>query len=306
MEILCIASTICEYNAKLLVAHFLGQAPRFGKECPTCPEFRAPEVKVTQIAWDAESKSITADSSLPPWVFTEKLVVKPDQLIKRRGNSGLLGLNDNKTWPQAKAWVQERAGKAVNVKGIVGTLNTFIVKPFAPYCRAFCATPFGHRVICLHPLCAKGNMILFTHDGRVDIGDVDAKVAKITDLPTRAQLKARLLAAVPPHCQDALVDFLVRLYLTYVDLHYNYLKLTPLCAIDRETSVAANGSKTFADRGPPMVFAAPFGRDLTKEEAYIEKLDASTGASRRLTVLINAHDRVWTMGTGGGASVVYS
>jgi ATP citrate (pro-S)-lyase len=84
-----------------------------------------------QIAWDAESKSITADSSLPPWVFTEKLVVKPDQLIKRRGKAGLLGLN--KTWPEAKAWIQERAGKPVNVEGVVGTLNTFIVEPFAPH-----------------------------------------------------------------------------------------------------------------------------------------------------------------------------
>lgn len=68
-----------------------------------------------------------------------------------------------------------------------------------------------------------------------------------------------------------------------------------------------------------MVWPAPFGRDLTKEEAYIQKLDASTGASLKLTVL-NASGRVWTMVAGGtcclihtynglflgGASVVYS
>jgi len=60
-----------------------------------------------------------------------------------------------------------------------------------------------------------------------------------------------------------------------------------------------------ADRGPPMVWPAPFGRDLTKEEAYIQKLDGSTGASLKLTVL-NASGRVWTMVAGGGASVVYS
>ena len=58
-------------------------------------------------------------------------MVKPDQLIKRRGKAGLLGLN--KTWPEAKAWIQERAGKPVNVEGVVGTLNTFIVEPFAPH-----------------------------------------------------------------------------------------------------------------------------------------------------------------------------
>jgi ATP citrate (pro-S)-lyase len=60
-----------------------------------------------------------------------KLVVNPDQLIKRRGQAGRLGLK--KTWPEAKAWIQERAGKPVNVKGIVSTLNTFMVGPFAPH-----------------------------------------------------------------------------------------------------------------------------------------------------------------------------
>lgn len=44
---------------------------------------------------------------------------------------------------------------------------------------------------------------------------------------------------------------------------------------------------------------------MTKEEAYIQKLDASTGASLKLTVL-NPEGRVWTMVAGGGASVVYS
>jgi len=39
--------------------------------------------------------------------------------------------------------------------------------------------------------------------------------------------------------------------------------------------------------------------------AYIQKLDASTGASLKLTVL-NPNGRVWTMVAGGGASVVYS
>lgn len=53
-----------------------------------------------------------------------------------------------------------------------------------------------------------------------------------------------------------------------------------------------------------MVFPAPFGRELTKEEAYIRDLDSKTGASLKLTVL-NPVGRIWTMVAGGGASVVY-
>jgi ATP citrate (pro-S)-lyase len=48
-----------------------------------------------------------------PWLLTSKLVVKPDQLIKRRGKGGLLRLNC--TWPEAKEWIVERAGKEITV-----------------------------------------------------------------------------------------------------------------------------------------------------------------------------------------------
>ncbi len=63
--------------------------------------------------------------------------------------------------------------------------------------------------------------------------------------------------------------------------------------------------KVTIDAGPPMDFPAPFGRELTKEEAYIAELDAKTGASLKLTVL-NPSGRIWTLVAGGGASVVYA
>lgn len=48
-----------------------------------------------------------------PWLLTKKLVVKPDQLIKRRGKGGLLKLNC--TWEEVKLWITERAGKEIEV-----------------------------------------------------------------------------------------------------------------------------------------------------------------------------------------------
>jgi ATP citrate (pro-S)-lyase len=77
----------------------------------------------------------------------------------------------------------------------------------------------------------------------------------------------------------------------------------PKWAVARDTAISHAGSSVIkADRGPPMVWPAPFGRDLTKEEAYIQKLDASTGASLKLTVL-NQTGRVWTMVAGGTYSL---
>ena len=78
------------------------------------PGFVYPTPKVAQISWDPATGAITPDTQLPQWVFNTKLVAKPDQLIKRRGKAGLLALN--KSWEDAKVWITERAGKAVQVR----------------------------------------------------------------------------------------------------------------------------------------------------------------------------------------------
>jgi ATP citrate (pro-S)-lyase len=70
-------------------------------------------------------------------------------------------------------------------------------------------------------------------------------------------------------------------------------------------NVGSKDSKVNIDAGPPLDFPAPFGRELSKEEAYIADLDAKTGASLKLTIL-NPNGRVWTLVAGGGASVVYA
>ena len=68
-----------------------------------------------------------------PWLLTKgaKFVAKPDQLIKRRGKSGLLALN--KTWAEAREWVESRAGKPQQVEKVQGVLRQFLVEPFCPH-----------------------------------------------------------------------------------------------------------------------------------------------------------------------------
>jgi ATP citrate (pro-S)-lyase len=330
------SKAIREFDAKLLLSHWLPRAPALSKTEQVSPDFIYPTPNVAQIAWDPATNTITPDTALPHWVFSTPLVAKPDQLIKRRGKSGLLLLN--KGWPEAKQWIAERAGKPVTVDGITGTLNNFIVEPFLPHPSN---TEF---YVCINSI-REGDVILFTHEGGIEIGDVDAKALKLTvpvgkDFPTRDEIKQALLTNVPDAKKDTLVDFLTRLYSVYVDLHFTYLEINPLICLDGQNGKpptihildmaskldqtadslcgpkwaiardlssqdAKSTSAVQADRGPPMVWPAPFGRDLTKEEAYIQKLDASTGASLKLTVL-NSAGRVWTMVAGGGASVVYS
>jgi len=68
-----------------------------------------------------------------PWLLAKgaKFVAKPDQLIKRRGKSGLLCLN--KSWDDAREWIAERAKKSVKVETVDGILRQFLVEPFVPH-----------------------------------------------------------------------------------------------------------------------------------------------------------------------------
>lgn len=230
----------------------------------------------------------------------------------------------------------------IQVEKTTGVLTNFIVEPFLPH-------PSNAEFYICITSAREGDTILFTHEGGVDIGDVDAKALKL-DLPVGVAFPSRQVVAstLLTHVTDAkkretLVDFITRIYAVYVDLHFAYLEINPLVCLDGvnggeptiqfldmaakldqtaesicgpKWSIARDvtapgasgksGSKVIgADRGPPMVWPAPFGRQLTKEEAYVQKLDGSTGASLKLTVL-NPEGRIWTMVAGGGASVVYS
>ncbi|KAJ9106849.1 hypothetical protein QFC19_002978 [Naganishia cerealis] len=331
------AKPIREYDAKQLLSYWL---PRSPVPIPCKADSSVAPVQVAQVQWDPATNALTPPvrpgQGLPEWVFTQKLVAKPDQLIKRRGKAGLLCLN--KDYQVSGEWIQGLAGKPCQVEKVTGTLNTFIIEPFLPHPQE------SEYYVCINSA-REGDWILFTHEGGVEVGDVDAKAMKLLisvdeEFPSRETIISTLLKDVPEAKKDTLCDFLVRLYAVYVDLHFAYLEINPLICMDgvngqppaiyyldmaakldqtadflcgpkwaiaRDTSVAhatTNGTVK-ADRGPPMVWPAPFGRDLTKEEAYIQKLDASTGASLKLTVL-NQEGRVWTMVAGGGASVVYS
>lgn len=277
--------------------------------------------RVLQVAgacpdWDALAASA-------PWVHTTKLVVKPDQLIKRRGKGGLLLLNAD--WEGVKAWVSERNGKEVSVDGVAGELNTFLVEPFVP-----------HGGDCEYYICIAsqraGEDILFTTQGGVDVGDVDAKARRLTvligDTPSAEAVEASLLGDVPPSRRPALIAFIRALFSMYMACHYVYLEINPLVVMETAAPAPAGASAAGGDVaivpldmaakldeaanflaatnwGADLTFPPPFGRSPHPEEAYIREMDGKTGASLKLTIL-NRRGRVWTMVAGGGASVVYA
>ena len=165
----------------------------------------------------------------------------------------------------------------------------------------------------------------------------------LAEYPSNDEIASALLKKVPKGVHNVLVDFITRLYAVYVDCQFTYLEINPLVVIPNSAGTSAEvhfldlaakldqtaefecgvkwavarspgalglpgvktDGKVSIDAGPPIEFPAPFGREMSKEEAYIAELDAKTGASLKLTVL-NAKGRIWTLVAGGGASVVYA
>ncbi|KAK2576191.1 hypothetical protein KPH14_008396 [Odynerus spinipes] len=243
-----------------------------------------------------------------PWLKTEKLVVKPDQLIKRRGKLGLIKVNAD--LDTVKKWVDERMNKEQQVGKTTGKLKTFIIEPFIPH------KPEEEYYVCIYSH-RQADSILFHHEGGVDIGDVDAKALKLdvpvgSDLPDRATVINKLLVNVTDDKKETIAIFIEALYKFYVNLYFTYLEINPLVVTSNGIYILDLAAKldTAADficrpDWGEIDYPPPFGRDAYPEEAYIADLDAKSGASLKLTIL-NPSGRIWTMVAGGGASVIYS
>jgi ATP citrate (pro-S)-lyase len=130
------AKSILEADGKAILNYHLTRAPVIKPSPLPTPTKHNPPPRLASLYFpeDADVNAILDQAELTyPWLLSAgmKLVAKPDQLIKRRGKSGLLALN--KTWPEAKAWVAERAGKVQKVEHTHGVLRQFLVEPFVPH-----------------------------------------------------------------------------------------------------------------------------------------------------------------------------
>lgn len=314
------ARAIREFDGKRLIAAHLN----------TNSKWLLPRVAQIKIALDTPDFEVIGSQQLEkefdrvevecPWVKETLLVVKPDQLLKRRGKAGLLLLKAS--WAEAKEWILQRAGGEIEVDGVKGLLKTFIIEPFVPH------QPSDEFYVCLQAR-REGDEVWFCREGGVEVGDVDGKASKLF-VPIDVQLEESQVLSLlrEAKCPTGLIPsisaFLIALFKIYVDLHFTYLEINPLVALPQDGTVACLDLAAKLDQTAefecgkrwklplvpggipvPVEFPAPFGREMTAEEAYIADLDGKTGASLKLTIL-NPHGRIWTMVAGGGASVAYA
>ncbi|CCF46662.1 ATP-citrate synthase [Colletotrichum higginsianum] len=281
------AKSILEADGKAILNYHLTRAPVIKPTPLPTPTKHNPPPRLCSLHFpeDANVEDVLNQAEVTyPWVLQPgtKFVAKPDQLIKRRGKSGLLALN--KTWAEARAWIAERAGKEVKVETTHGVLRQFLVEPFVPHPQdteyyinimsvrdalrrlivrktgrnffwqpgqefaRFMAFPAhgSNKWIPATGLPFPGDWILFTHEGGVDVGDVDAKAEKLlipvdlSQYPSNDEIAATLLKKVPKGVHNVLVDFISRLYAVYVECQFTYLEINPLVVIPNEDATSAS------------------------------------------------------------------
>lgn len=189
-------------------------------------------------------------------------------------------------------------------------MKSFIIEPFIPHNKE------DEHYVCIQSN-RLGDEILFHEAGGIDIGDVDAKANKLF-IPIDSEPSQEALLHLVRNAQKdrhvLLAEFIGKLFKVFCDLQFTYLEINPIVIVDNQVfylDLAAKLDQTAeyecGSKWNPngIEFPAPFGREMTKEEAYIAELDSKTGASLKLTIL-NRDGRIWTMVAGGGASVAYS
>lgn len=182
--------------------------------------------KVVTVTSDTD---MTQLSNQYPWLKTEKLVVKPDQLIKRRGKNKLVLVDA--TYEQAKVWIKEKSKAPITIygkfdtngkpvgKGTVGQLTYFIIKPYVPYKES-------DECYLAITATAEGDTIMFYHQGGINVGDVDAKAARlevpIGTYPTTEEIEKKLLGKLPADRKKTAAGFIEVLFKFYADLNFTY------------------------------------------------------------------------------------
>jgi ATP citrate (pro-S)-lyase len=130
------AKAILEADGKAIINYHLTRAPVIKPSPLPASTTHNPPPRLASLYFpdDKAVKDVLDQAEVSyPWLLVpgSKFVAKPDQLIKRRGKSGLLALN--KTWAEAREWIEARATKNVQVETVTGVLRTFLVEPFVPH-----------------------------------------------------------------------------------------------------------------------------------------------------------------------------
>ncbi|MHA1975134.1 MAG: ATP citrate lyase citrate-binding domain-containing protein [Candidatus Hodarchaeales archaeon] len=289
--------SIYEYDAKKLIASQLTKYfPEFGYHN-----------KLVVITPETNFEKLVKEQ---PWLKSEKLVAKPDQLFGKRGKANLLLLNAD--FNQLKKFAKEKLGKELVIGGTKGTLTRLLVEPFIPHPdeKEYYLSITSDRF---------NDIIHFSFEGGIFVEENWDKVTHIP-VPIDTDIDEFDLKSKLPDLgklDSIIIPFIKGIFKVYVDQDFTFLEINPF-TITNDNKIVPLDLKarlddtaaflhpdTWGNLNNPITFPPAFGQSLSEEEEFIAKIDEQTGASLKLKVL-NRDARVWTMVAGGGASVIYT
>ena len=286
---------IYEYDAKMLLA----------KELPKYyPEFSYHN-KLAIAESDTDLEQLIKEN---PWIESERVAVKPDQLFGKRGKANLLLLDANRD--EMKRFCVDNLDRVLEIGEITGQLKRLLIEPFIPHEKEYYISFTSDR---------ENDVIHFSFEGGIFVEENWDKVVHVP-IPLGTSITTFDLEGSLPDLgeyKDALIPFIKALFQVYVDQDFAFLEINPF-AITEDKKIVPLDVKarlddtamflhpdTWGNPDNPIEFPTGFGQKMSEEEAMIHELDEKTGASLKLTIL-NREGRVWTMVAGGGASVIYT
>ena len=286
---------IYEYDAKKLLAT---QLPKY------YPEFNYHN-KLVIIDCDKDLEKVISEN---PWIQSEKVVVKPDQLFGKRGKANLILLDAS--CDEMKDFCYNNLNRVCEIGNVRGELKRLLVEPFVPHEKEYYVSITSDR---------ENDIIHFSFEGGIFIEENWDKVNHIP-VPLGTDINSFDLKSKLPNLGDlenVLIPFIKGLFQVYVDQDFAFLEINPF-AITKDNNIVPLDVKarlddtaaflhldTWGNPDSPIEFPAGFGQILSEEEELIRDLDEKTGASLKLKIL-NREGRIWTMVAGGGASVIYT
>jgi ATP-citrate lyase beta-subunit len=261
--------------------------------------------KLAVVTPDTDMEKLATEN---PWLKSEKLAAKPDQLFGKRGKAGLLLLDAD--FEGLKTFVNEKLGKEFVIGTTKGTLERILVEPFVPHSKEYYVAFTSDR---------DNDIIHFSFEGGIFVEENWDKVTHVP-VPIGTDIESFNLASKLPDLgdlSDVLIPFIKGLFQVYIGQDFAFLEINPFAITDDKKIVPldlkAKLDDTAAFRHPdtwgnpddPIEFPRAFGQVLSKEEEFVRSIDEQTGASLKLTIL-NRDAPVWTMVAGGGASVIYT
>lgn len=265
------------------------------------------DIKCAQVAHGTNYETLV---SAHPWLVQDKLVVKPDMLFGKRGKNNLVLLKASLS--EAKIFIEERMGKPIEIGGLKGVVDHFVVEPFLPHTEEF-----YFSIVCSRDK----NTLGFSSCGGIEIEENWEKVKHLDvlvgDSIDKADLSVLFDHSIATTTKAAITEFIKTCYKIFEDLNYHFLEMNPFALtssgqpypLDMRAEVDdcahfKNGTK-WKVNGTEIEFPNAFGKTFCEEEKVVKGLDELTGASLKLTVL-NQSGSIWGMIAGGGASVIYA